>query len=293
MIHRKLLFTLACVSAGAVYAQSATSPENRLQDGTPVRLRLQRTISSAEAQVDERVDFDVLEEVKVNGTLVIPKGSVALGTVTAAQPKRRMARGGKLDINIDSVRMANGEAVALRAVKNLSGGGHTGAMTGAMIATSLVVWPAAPFFLFMHGKDVTVPKGTEITAYVNGNVELPSSTGEAARTALFAPIPAPAPAPAAPAPAPAPITVSADAAVRPEIKTSSGDPSTVIIRSNPDGGEILVDGKFMGSTPSTVQLSPGAHIVAVQQAGFKTWQRDVSINSGSIINLNAVLEKNQ
>jgi len=291
MIHRKLLFTLACVSAGAVYAQSATSPENRLQDGTPVRLRLQRTISSAEAQVDERVDFDVLEEVKVNGTLVIPKGSVALGTVTAAQPKRRMARGGKLDINIDSVRMANGEAVALRAVKNLSGGGHTGAMTGAMIATSLVVWPAAPFFLFMHGKDVTVPKGTEITAYVNGNVDLPSSTGEAARTALFAPIPAPAP--AAPAPAPPPITVSADAAVRPEIKTPSGDPSTVIIRSNPDGGEILVDGKFMGSTPSTVQLSPGAHIVAVQQAGFKTWQRDVSINSGSIINLNAVLEKNQ
>lgn len=289
MIHRKLLFTLACVSAGAVYAQSATSPENRLQDGTPVRLRLQRTISSAEAQVDERVDFDVLDEVKVNGALVIPKGSVALGTVTAAQPKRRMARGGKLDINIDSVRMANGEAVALRAVKNLSGGGHTGAMTGAMIATSLVVWPAAPFFLFMHGKDVTVPKGTEITAYVNGNVELSSSVGEAARTALFAPIPAPAP---VPAPAPAPVTVSADTAVRPEIKTPQGDPSTVIIRSNPDGGEILVDGKFMGSTPSTVQLSPGAHIVAVQQTGFKTWQRDVSINSGSIVNLNAVLEKN-
>jgi hypothetical protein len=49
----------------------------------------------------------------------------------------------------------------------------------------------------------------------------------------------------------------------------------------------------MGSTPSTVQLSPGAHTVAVQQGGFKTWQRNVSINSVSIINLNAVLEKNQ
>jgi hypothetical protein len=148
----------------------------------------------------------------------------------------------------------------------------------------------------MHGKDVTVPKGTEITAYVNGNVDLPSSTGEAARTALFAPIPAPASAPVpapAPAPAPAPVTVSADTAVLPEIKTPPGDPSTVIIRSNPDGSEILVDGKFMGSTPSTVQLSPGAHTVAVQQGGFKTWQRNVSINSGSIINLNAVLEKNQ
>ena len=279
MTYRKLLFTIACIGATAAYSQNSTSPENRLEDGTPVRLRLQRTVSSADAQVDERVDFDVLEEVKINGTVVIPKGSLALGTVTAAQPKRRMARGGKLDINIDSVRLANGDKAALRAVKNLSGGGHTGAMAGAMVATSLVpvVWPAAPFFLLMHGKDVTIPKGTEITAYVNGNVDLSSSTGEAARSA----------------PAPAAFTVGTASAAPPEIHVSSSDPSTVIFKSNPDGGEIIVDGKFVGSTPSTVQLSPGDHLVSVQQAGFRTWQRNIAINSGSIINLNAVLEKNQ
>jgi len=86
-----------------------------------------------------------------------------------------MARGGKLDINIDSVRLINGDKAALRAVQVLAGGGHTGAMTGAMIATSLVVWPAAPFFVFMHGKDVTVPKGAEITAYIYGDVDLTPS----------------------------------------------------------------------------------------------------------------------
>jgi hypothetical protein len=45
-------------------------------------------------------------------------------------------------------------------------------MTGAMVATAIVVWPAAPFFLFMHGKDVTIPKGTKITAYVDGEIKL-------------------------------------------------------------------------------------------------------------------------
>ncbi len=50
-----------------------------------------------------------------------------------------------------------------------------GAMTGAIVATSLVFWPAAPFFLMMHGKDITIPKGTEITAYVNGNMNLDST----------------------------------------------------------------------------------------------------------------------
>jgi len=143
-----------------------------LHDGTPVRLRLSRTLSSADAKPGDSVDFEVLEDVKVGDLLVIARGGVALATVTEAEAKRRMARGGKLDINIDYVRLVNGEKVALRAVKESKGGGHTGAMTGAIVATSLVFWPAAPFFLFMHGKDTVIPKGTEITAYVAGEIAL-------------------------------------------------------------------------------------------------------------------------
>jgi hypothetical protein len=98
--------------------------------------------------------------------------STAWATVTQAQAKRRMGRGGKLDLNIDKVRLADGEKAMLRAVRAGKGGGHTGAMTGAIVATSLVLWPAAPLFLLMHGKDITIPKGTEITAFVNGDSKL-------------------------------------------------------------------------------------------------------------------------
>ena len=98
-----------------------------LEDGTPVKLRLTRNVSSADAHVGDTVDFEVLEEVRVSDLLVIAKGGVAWGTVTEAQAKRRMARGGKLQVNIDSVRLVDGEKVALRAVKGGSGGGHTGA----------------------------------------------------------------------------------------------------------------------------------------------------------------------
>jgi hypothetical protein len=45
-------------------------------------------------------------------------------------------------------------------------------MTAGIVATGLLFFPAAPFFLFMHGKDVTIPKGAEITAYTNGNFPL-------------------------------------------------------------------------------------------------------------------------
>jgi hypothetical protein len=45
----------------------------------------------------------------MGNTVVIPKGGIAWATVTAAQPKRRMGRGGKLDMVLDSVRLYNGQ----------------------------------------------------------------------------------------------------------------------------------------------------------------------------------------
>ena len=143
-----------------------------LEDATPVRMRINRTISSADAQLNETIDFEILDDIKVKDLVVIPRGGMAWGTVTEAQPKRRMGRTGKLNINIDNVKLASDEKVALRAVKNTQGGGHQGAITGAMVATSIVFFPAAPLFLLVHGKDITIPKGTEITAYINGDIPL-------------------------------------------------------------------------------------------------------------------------
>jgi hypothetical protein len=161
-------------NAGAPATVAPAVPQGtvNLQDGTPIRLRLARNLSSADAKTGDSVDFEVLDEIKVDDVSVIAKGGTAMGTVTEAQHKRRMARGGKLDVTIDYVRLVNTDKAALRGTKEGSGGGHTGAMTGAMVATALVVWPAAPFFLFMHGKDITIPKGTEITAYINGDFKI-------------------------------------------------------------------------------------------------------------------------
>jgi hypothetical protein len=130
---------------------------------------LGETISSADAVVGQLVSFEVVEDIVVDGIVVVPKGGTAWATVTAAEHKKRMGRGGKLDLNIDKVRLADGSKTLLSAVKNTKGGGHTGAMTGAIVATSLILWPAAPFFLFMHGKDITIPKGTALTAFVQGD----------------------------------------------------------------------------------------------------------------------------
>ena len=242
-----------------------------LEDETPVRLRLNRTVSSADAHVGESVDFEVLDDITVDGTLVIPKGGLAFATVTEAQAKRRMARGGKLDINIDYVKLASGEKAALRAVKGGKGGGHTGGMVGGMVATSLVFFPAAPFFLFMHGKDISIPKGTEITAYVNGDMKLDIAKFQ----------------PAAPANTPAQKSVAASAA-----SENVGFLSAKLhLESDPSGADIEVDGSFVGNTPSDVQVTEGEHTVSVQKTGFKDWERKLKVSGGSSVHLDAELEK--
>jgi hypothetical protein len=253
-----------------------------LEDGTPVKLRINRTISSADAHVNDTVDFEVLEEVKFHDVIIVPRGAMAWGTVTDAQPKRRMGRGGKLDVNIDDVRIASGEKVPLRAVKDAKGGGHVGAMTGAIVATAIVFFPAAPLFLFMHGKDISIPKGTEITAYINGDVPL-----EAAR---FAPAAVAAPS------TDATLTEQPAASIEASSQTSPQSAETALskidVKSDPVGAEITVDEKYMGSTPSDLRLSAGDHKMKLEKSGFKPWEKTLTVTGGASATVDATLEKN-
>jgi hypothetical protein len=136
-------------------------------------------------------------------------------------------------------------------------------MTGAIVATSIIFFPAAPFFLFMHGKDITIPKGTEITAYVAGDTPLePSKFTNATNSTSLTPV------------------IAATSAT-----------SAVTVKSIPDGAEITVDDKFVGTTPSTIQLIPGEHKIVVSKSGFKMWERAMTVNPNGNINLNAELER--
>lgn len=248
-----------------------------LEDGTPIKLRLTRNLSSADATTGDRADFEVLEDIKVKDVIVIPRGGLALATVTEAQHKRRMARGGKLNVNIDDVRLVDGEKAPLRAVKEMQGGGHTGAMTGAIVGTAIVFFPAAPFFLFMHGKDITIPKGTEITAYINGDIPLDPKKF-VTQTAVSPEVGA------------ATVQPTADAPATQNGKGLDAALSTVDIKSTPDGAEITVDEKFMGSTPSTLRLSAGDHKIRLEKPGFKPWEKTLTISSGGTATVNATLE---
>ena len=47
----------------------------------------------------------------------------------------------------------------------------------------------------------------------------------------------------------------------------------VALNSTPSGADIEVDGAFVGSTPSTIGIAPGDHVITIDKKGFKPWER--------------------
>ncbi len=66
---------------------------------------------------------------------------------------------------------------------------------------------------------------------------------------------------------------------------------TVNVSSNPTGGDVLVDGEFVGNCPAALKLAPGKHTVTVKMSGYKDWSREITVQSGSEVQLTASLEK--
>jgi PEGA domain len=56
----------------------------------------------------------------------------------------------------------------------------------------------------------------------------------------------------------------------------------VEIASTPSGSDIELDGKFVGSTPSSVNLASGEHTVKLSKNGYATWERKITTVAGSV-----------
>jgi hypothetical protein len=59
-------------------------------------------------------------------------------------------------------------------------------------------------------------------------------------------------------------------------------PQEVIVdfRSTPTGADITVDGSMVGSTPSSISLSPGEHIITISKQDFRTYERTMTVKAG-------------
>ena len=173
---------IACfTSHGLLCAQG--SLERRLGDGSRVPVRLLQQVSSDSATVGAPLNFEVVEDIRVGDHIVIKRGTPVRGVVVEAAAKRRMGRGGKLAYSLSETKTIDGQTIRLRAAQRTTGDSH---VTGVAVTTAAVaafVPVAAPFFLLRKGKDVTIPEGTRVDAFVDGDHLLENVTPERPDTA--------------------------------------------------------------------------------------------------------------
>lgn len=100
--------------------------------------------------------------------------------------------------------------------------------------------------------------------------------------------PTAAPAQSSPAPTPVP-TVGAAQKITPY--KAETEKVKCNFTSTPPGAEITLDGNYVGSTPSVINLSIGTHAVVLSMPGFVQWKRDLTVMPGSDLTVGAILQK--
>src|SRR6516225_3548172 len=133
------------------------NPPFVLAKGTQVRLKVLKTLTSTTAHTSDAMEFAVIEDVLVDGVVVIPKGAKAAGVVDSVETKKRFGRGGSLAFHIASVRLADNELAPLHCFQEISGSSNTSAEAVLPLAS---------------GKDAAILEDAEFTAVVDTDVQL-------------------------------------------------------------------------------------------------------------------------
>jgi hypothetical protein len=268
--------------APATLAQLASSQTVKVPDGTQVPLVLMDDLDSKWCKRGDPVRFKVKGDIAVDGIVVIPAGTMARGHIESAKRRGFAGRSGKLGFSVDFLTAPDGTQIPLTARAKLKGGSNT-AVTAAATA---VYGPGA---LLTRGADADIRKGTVLNAYVDGehavtlsSVTVPSTAEGSAQVT------------SSPSGPTSPALRRRLAQIPPQHEVEdvpSSERSSVLLKSTPDGADIIVDGTFEGNTPSILRLSPGEHVILIDKPGFLPWRRSITVPPGSSPTVDAELVK--
>jgi hypothetical protein len=136
-----------------------------LREGTDVPLKFAQALSSKSAAEGDPVALTLDEDLKVGDVVVAKAGSKAFGEVYNVKKSGMMGKAGELNVRLDYLKVGDSK-IKLRGTKDKEGASGT---TGAIVLTVLF----GPIGLIKHGKNIDIPQGTPLKAYVADDISLP------------------------------------------------------------------------------------------------------------------------
>jgi hypothetical protein len=178
----------AAPTASASRASTATQMD--VPVGTELDVRLQQSLSSATAQVEDRFEATTMVDLKQGDRVIVPAGSTMRGVVSSVTKTTRTERKGSLTLAFDQVRV-NGRDYPIRATvtqaiesegikgetTKIGAGAGVGAIIGGILggakgALAGIVIGGGGTLAATEGKDVEVAAGTVLRVRVDSGLNL-------------------------------------------------------------------------------------------------------------------------
>jgi hypothetical protein len=137
-----------------------------VREGDQVPLKFANSLTSKTANQGDPVEFVLDDDLKIGDTVVVAKGAHALATVSDAKKAGMLGKPGELAVQLQYL-VAGDNRVRIRGTKGREGESKT----GATVALTVLFGPIG---LIKHGKNVEIPAGTPLTAYVDQDTWLPA-----------------------------------------------------------------------------------------------------------------------
>lgn len=177
------------VSAQPVLGEPEPPSLSSIAVGTEFDVRLQTPLNSGTAKVEQRFEATTVLDYSVNGTVVVPAGSLMRGFVSSVRPAGRVDRRGSLTLSFDELRIDN-RSYRLRAAvteaidgkmgedtRRIGAGAVAGAILGGIFgggrgALLGVLVGGGGTIAATDGTDVELPAGTILRVMLDQRVDL-------------------------------------------------------------------------------------------------------------------------
>lgn len=132
--------------------------------GTIVTVAAVENLKAADCNEGDRVNFKLVRDVKVDGIVAIPAGTMAFGKVTLAKRSTCFGTKGRLSINLTHLNLPNGETLPFTNSNiNITGKNRT--------PLSVVIF-CCTFLPFPCGSKAVLQAGREYEAMIANNTEV-------------------------------------------------------------------------------------------------------------------------
>jgi len=135
-----------------------------LNKDTLLKIKLLTPLSTRTSHAGDTMLFQVVDDVYVNGSLVIAKGAQGFGKVNKVEEAKNFGRDAKLQLSFDTVAAIDGSLLptALGEKAKAENKSLTTA-AGASVAGMAILGPIGIVGgAFVHGKNIDIPVGTEV-----------------------------------------------------------------------------------------------------------------------------------